>query len=242
MNVLILGASGNLGPYVIAAVEGEHTLRLADVVKPEQPAHECVQVDVSAPEQVMAAAEGMDAIVNLSVLRRDRQLAFDVNARGCYNMMAAAARHGIQRVINTGPVHTIAGPTYYEFDYLLEADIPPQPGTYIYAFTKSLGHETCRVFSENFDLYVVMFLYTSFFEPDDHSADGQDIFPFSVTWRDAGEAFRHALSIDLKRLPSRCEAFFILADLPHQAFSNKRAKEVLGWRPQDRLDQFWKRQ
>ena len=239
--MLILGASGNLGPHVIKAVEGEHTLRLADVARPEETTHENLATDVSNAKHVMAAAEGMDAIINLSVLRRDRQLAFDVNARGCYNMMAAAERHGIRRVINTGPVHTVAGPTYYEFDYDLDANVPPQPGTYIYAFTKSLGLEICRAFTENHDLYVMTFLYTTFTDHDDHAADGQDIFPFAVTWRDAAEAFRHALSVDLKQLPSRCEVFNILADLPHQRFSNERAKRVLGWRPQDRLEQFWNR-
>ena len=33
----------------------------------------------------------MDVIVNLSVLREDRKLAFDVSTRGNYNMMVAAA-------------------------------------------------------------------------------------------------------------------------------------------------------
>ncbi len=31
MNVLILGANGQLGPYVVKALEGNHTLRLTDV-------------------------------------------------------------------------------------------------------------------------------------------------------------------------------------------------------------------
>ena len=31
MNVLILGANGQLGPHVVEALEGEHTLRLTDV-------------------------------------------------------------------------------------------------------------------------------------------------------------------------------------------------------------------
>jgi len=35
----------------------------------------------------MEAAEGMDAIINLSVVRRDPVLAFQVNTLGCYNVM-----------------------------------------------------------------------------------------------------------------------------------------------------------
>ena len=246
MKTLVLGANGMLGPHVVKSLEGEHELRLSDVndlegSPLEGTPHEYVQIDVSNLEQVVAAAEGMDAIVNLSVLRPHRQIAFDVNARGCYNTMSAAVRQGIRRVINTGPHFTIAGPSYEGFDHDLGPDIPPQPGTNLYGLTKSLGQEICRVFTENHDVYVITLLFYNFRYPDDHSADGQDFTPFTVTWGDAGEAFRPALGIDLESLASRCEIFNIFADIPHGKFSNEKAKRVLGWRPTHQLDQFWKK-
>ena len=79
--------------------------------------HEYLQVDVSSLRQVIEAAQGMDAIINCSVVRYDRQLAFDVNLQGCYSVMAAAVHHGIKRVINTGPHFAIAGATYEDFDF-----------------------------------------------------------------------------------------------------------------------------
>ncbi len=241
MNVLILGANGKLGPHVVRALEGDHRLRLTDVNDLDRTPHEYVKVDVANLEQVEAVAEGMDAIVNLSVLRPDRQVAFDVNARGCYNAMAAAVRHGIRRVINTGPHFTIAGPTYEWFDYAISPDIPPQSGTGLYALTKSLGLEICRVFTETHDVHVLTLLFYNFRDGDDHSADGQDFTPFSVTWGDAAEAFRPALSIDLERLPSRCEIFNIFADIPHERFSKEKAKRILGWQPTNQLEQFWRK-
>ena len=77
----------------------------------------------------MATAEGCDAIINLSVLREDRKLAFDVSTRGNYNMMAAAVEHGIERVINTGPHFQLVGETYENWDFDLNPDMPPQFGT-----------------------------------------------------------------------------------------------------------------
>ena len=170
MKVLILGANGMLGPHVVKALEGDHTLRLTDVNDLEDTPHEYLKVDVSELDQVVYAAEGMDAIVNLSVLRRDRQLAFEVNARGCYNMMTAAVRHGIRRVINTGPHYTIAGPAYEQLDYLVNPDIPPHSGTYIYAITKSLGQEICEIFTDNHDIYVMALLFYHFRQADDTTA------------------------------------------------------------------------
>lgn len=240
MNVVIYGATGMLGPHVVQALEKDHRLRLTDI-KDADTSHEYRKVGVGDLDAVVAAAEGMDAIINLSVLRHDRQLAFDVNARGCYNVMTAAVKHGIRRVINTGPHFTIAGPTYERFDYLLGPDIPSQSGTGLYALTKSLGQEICRAFSEEYDIHVITLLFYNFRYPDDHSADGQDFTPFSVTWGDAAQAFRHALSIPLEQLPSRCEIFNIFADIPHQKFSNEKAKRILGWRPTNNLEQFWRK-
>ena len=242
MNVLILGANGMLGPHVIPALEGEHTLRITDINDPPDTRHEYLNLDVADLDAVIDAAEGMDAIVNLSVLRHDRQLAFDVNARGAYNACAAAVHHGIRRVINTGPHFTITGPTYENSDHCIGPDVPSQSGTHLYAITKSLGQEICRVFTENHDLYVLTLLFYNFRNPTgDEEEHGQDFTPFSVTWQDAAEAFRPALDVSLENLPSKCENFFIFADLPHGKFSNEKAKRILGWRPTDNLDRFWRK-
>ena len=240
MNTLILGANGMLGPHVIKALEKDgHTLRLTDInEKPDTP-HEYFNLDVGDLDGVIKASEGMDAIVNLSVLRPHRKIAFDVNARGTYNAMAAAVHHDIKRVINTGPHYTIAGPTYENSGYLIGPDIPTQSGTLLYAITKSLGQEICRVFTENHDVHVLTLLFYNFWYPDDHSSDGQDVTPFSVTWQDSAEAFRPALNIDLSSLPSKCESFFIFADMPHQKFTNEKAKRILGWQPSNNLANRW---
>lgn len=237
MKVLILGAHGNLGPHVVKALESHYHLRLTDIT-PIETKHEFVSVDVSSLAQVTRAAEGMDAIINLSVLRHDRQLAFDVSTRGCYNIMQAAVTHGIRRVINTGPHFTLAGRTYEEFDYEINSDIPPQPGINLYALTKSLGQEICKVFTEHNDLYVLCYLFYNFRNSDDPRV-GTDLTPFSVSWRDAAGAFRLGLEIDLALLPSKCEIFNIFTDLPHQKFTNEKTKRILGFTPQDNLSQIW---
>jgi hypothetical protein len=104
--------------------------------------------------------------------------------------------------------------------------------------TKGLGQEICKVFTEHYDIYVLCYLFLSFREHED-PAEGTDLNPFSVSWRDAGEAFRLGLEIDLEDLPSRCEIFNIFADLPHQQFSNVKTKRILGFAPQDNFERMW---
>ena len=248
MKVLILGANGELGPHVVRALEHRHQLRLTDINDLETQ-HEYFRADAADLDQVVAAAEGMDVIINLSVLRKDRRLAFDVNARGCYNMMTAAVEHGIRRVVNTGPFYVVAGPTYERFDHMIGPDVPHQPGTYLYALTKSLGQEICRVFTESHDIHVMDLLFYMLLDPETHNVEtgspianvGHDLVPYTISWRDAAEAIRCALYVEMDKLPSRSEVFFVFPDLPHQKFSSEKARRLLGWEPKDQLDQFWKK-
>ncbi len=233
MKVVIYGGNGMLGPHVVKALEGHVALRLTDLEPFETP-HEMMPVDVADPEAVMRAAEGMDAIINLSVLRPHRKIAFDVNTLGCYNIMRAAARHGIRRVINTGPHFTVQGDPYVAWDYGIGPDVPPKPSTNLYALSKGLGQEICRIFTLHSDVYVLCYLFCIFRDHDASSAPARD-WSFLVSWRDAAAAFLPGLTIELDRLPSRCEVFNIFGDRPHGQFLNDKAKRILGWQPKDGL-------
>ena len=241
MKVLLLGANGYLGPHVVKALESSHELLLTDIKPPASPTnHEFRPVDITNLDQVMEAAEGRDAIINLAVLRNHRKIAFDVNSLGCYNMMQAAVKHGIRRVINTGPHFTVAGSAYEGFDFRLTPDAPPQSGVNLYAHSKSLGQEICRIFTEHHDIWVQDYLFFIFRDASELKP-GSTGPPFVVSWSDAGEAFGLGLEIDLARLPSKCEVFFILGDLPQGKFLSERAKRILGFRPKDDLSVLWRR-
>ncbi len=241
MNVLILGGAGMLGPHVVPELENDYDLRVTDV----QPLNldfrgEFLEVDVADGDAVMQATEGMDAIVNLSVVRRDRRLAFDVNTLGCLNVMKAAVAHGIRRVINTGPHFTIAGPTYEHFDHAISPDVPPQPGTNLYALSKSLGQEICRVYTEHHDVVVQTYLFYHFREPTEVEP-GQRHAPFAISWQNAAEIFPLGLEIELDSLPSKCEIFNIFTNMPHGVFRNDKAQRILGFEPKDDISAMWRR-
>lgn len=248
MNVLILGGNGMLGPWVVEALQDQHRLLVTDISDLSFNTTAAYRkVDAGNLRQVVVAAKGMDAIINLSVLRQDRQLAFDVSTRGNYNMAVAAVTHGIRRLLNTGPHFQLAGPNYEDHDYDLSPDMPPQPGSRLYALTKALGQEILRVYSEHHDIYVQTLLFYNFYDPvtmktpGGQQRIGVDLTPFSIAWQDAGEAIRKALEIELARLPSRCETYNVFTDLPHHKFSNAKARQLLGWQPRHFLEAAWTR-
>lgn len=241
MKVLILGGNGLLGPHVVKALEGDHELRITDIVPIDSP-HETRQVDIADPDQVLEVAKGVDAVVNCSVLRHDRKLAFDVSTLGTYNAIRAAAEHGIPRFINTGPHFTITGPTYENYDFDISPEVPAHPGLGLYALSKSAGQEICRIFTQNYPIHVLCLLFYNFrAAAPEPGGGGQDLTPFSTSFRDAGQVFKRALEVDLASLPSKNEIFFVTSDLPHGLFPNEKTRRLLGFVPQDKLESYWRK-
>ncbi len=257
--VAIFGAGGPVGAAAADALRGQYTLRLTDLRSIESilegepqspgvpvpvlpvPPDEWVSVDITDYEQVRAAADGMDALINVSVLRPVLVPAFRVNMVGAYNVMRAAVECGIKRVIHTGPRHTTLG---FEGDYYADFGIPDEaplhPGSDLYALTKYLGGEIVRVFAEAHEIEVVTFLYCSFRTVDQPSTpDGSGLHPFSVAWEDTGEPFLHALRTE--KLTSLYEVIDICATLPHGKYGTNKAERILGWKPRHTFDRLYKR-
>ena len=129
----------------------------------------------------------------------------------------------IPRIINTGPHFQVAVQLYENYDHEITPDIPPQPGVNIYAISKALGQEICEVFTEkNEFIFLQTLLFYNFYDeellkPNDKKGDdntGKDLTPFSVRWEDAAEALKLALEIELNKLSTRSEKYFIFADSP----------------------------
>ena len=260
MKVVIYGAGGPVGAAAVISCREHHTLRITDL-RPIQeivaenepqspgaplpplldPPHEMRAVDITNLEQVIEAARGMDAIVNVSVLRPDPVLAFHVNMIGAYNVMEAAVECGIRKIIHTGPQLVSNGATYdYHFDHPVPDDAPHHPGTQLYFMTKYLGGEIVRTYAERHDLDVQCHVYCAFRPGDGGEAeDGSGCNPFTTSWEDVGEAFRCGLAAD--PMPRPYEVFHICADLPHNQYPPTKAERLLGWKAKHRFERLWQR-
>ena len=258
-NVVVFGAGGPLAAATTNALRGAYTLRLTDVrpisdiakeAKPQSlgaPLPEALDaphvlsvVDVTQYDQVLRACQGMDAIVNCTVVRPHPVNAFLVNLIGAYNVMRAAAETGIRKVVHTGPLQVSNDrPAGYFWDFDVPDDAPGRPGIWLYGITKYLGQEVVRLFAERYDLLVPSLFYSIFANPETHAPRPGGVHPMTISWEDAGLAMRRALEV--AELPRSFEIFHILADLPHGKYSNAKAKHLLGWQPRDSLAHLWAR-
>ncbi|HVL25423.1 MAG TPA: NAD-dependent epimerase/dehydratase family protein [Thermomicrobiales bacterium] len=256
--VVILGAGGPLGAITTRCLEHDHRLRLTDIrplaeiaaappqsegaplPAPASAPHEELIVDVTDPDAILAATEGMDTIVNCTVMRHDPVQAFRVNTLGAYNVMRAAVAHGIRRVVHTGPVLTLAPhPAGYTEDRDVASDVPPRPGDNLYFVSKLLGQEIVRIFAEHHGIACPTLLFCGFVDPEVALRTGQPPGPFTISWKDSGRAM--AAATRLRAVPAPFTVVHVMADAPHDRFRNDAARRVLGWEPRDRLDHLWYR-
>lgn len=257
--VVIFGAGGPVGAATIAALQEHYTLRCTDATSldtivaeerrqsptaplPEllEAPHERAVVDVTDYEQVRAACEGMDAAINLTVLRHVLDKAFAVNTVGAYNVAKAAADAGLKRLIHTGPFHTRMGHNAdYWQDHQVPDEVPLHPGDDLYALSKYLGGHITRVFAEERGLDVITYLFCGFRPRDLKPEDGRGVGPFSVSWEDSGESFLYGLRAG--QMPTPYEVFFIAAPTPDRMYRVDKAKRLLGWEATDTFDAFFRR-
>lgn len=246
MKIVFYGAGGPVAASGIAQL-GHHDLVLTDLAPAEEwksppaPGHPIQRVDVTDPDSVLAAAEGADVLINCTVVRPDEQLAFHVNTRGAYNVMQAAVRCGIPRVIHTGPAQMFGSRGGYMRDWHVVEQVPPRPGLGLYAITKFLGHEIVRTFCAHHpELCCIAFYYSGFYDPGQYAATNWPP-PFAVHCEDAGQAFRLGAEIERDKLPSNFELFHISADLPSQRISIEKARRILGYAPRHNFEHCWRR-
>lgn len=252
-NVVIFGAGGPMGAATTLEMVNTYRLRqcdlatipdiLADLAPPrsERPLppvlegpHEFSQVDMRNTQQVIDACEGMDAIINCSVLRHHLHDAFHVNTVGAYNVARGAIAHGIRRVVQTGPFQQMdPGFGSYSWDYDIPVDAPARPLDYLYHHTKYLGQEILRVFAEFHDLEVAVMLFWRLVSPGTLN----QIPPFACSWVDSGRALRRG--IEVPALPSPYEEFNVSADLPHRKHRHNKMRDVLGFVARDDLADYW---
>lgn len=232
--VLLLGASGLIGPYLLPGLEPHYDMRLTDV-KPHPAGRAIGNCDISSYSQVLQAAEGMDAIMNFTVIRDDAERSFHVNTRGALNVMKAAVAHGIKKVIHSGP--QFVRRTYdHDFDI---ADVPPVLGTGYYCLSKGLASEICRVYARAYGMQIISFVFNGLGSRPSEQAIAADFPPFTVVWEDLQLACR--LALEIESVPDGFQEFNLLSWQGHGKYNVDKARRLLGFAPTEKWERYFER-
>lgn len=233
-NVLLLGASGNIAPFIIPGLEQHYNLRLADI-RPHPGGKPTMHVDMGDYGQVLEAARGMDAIMNWTVVRQDPVASFAVSTRGAWHVMKAAAELGIEKVLHTGPEIIIPG---YLHDHDI-GDVPQAPGTGYYMLTKHLAMEICKIYARRYRIHTVCYQFNGLGPMPEERVRNADHPPFTIVYDDLVEACR--LALEIEEVPDYFQAFNMGSYLQQGKYTIDKARRILGYEPRTAPQRFFRR-
>ena len=212
MQILVTGASGRIGRYVVKELVGAgHTVTSVDIMPAQEKNAHFLRVDLTDAGEVYQALTAADAeaVVHLGAWANAGVVpdtrTYGDNVRGTFNLFQACADLRIQRVISASSAQVYgfakAPPTYVPVD---EAH-PLRPAN-CYALSKVVGEQSADYFVERFGLTILSFRFMGIRTPAQLDAEidalAQDPSSgASLLWtrtdaRDAAIACRLAVEVD----------------------------------------------
>lgn len=242
--VLLTGWNGRVGRAILADLSAAYEWRLLDRDPPtEDVPGESMVADITDREAVHEAVKGVDAVVHLAGdSRREApwDSLIDNNIDGTQVVYEAAATAGVEKFVFASSNHTVGAyetdqrvPDLYrpESDFRLDGTEPPRPGN-LYGVSKVLGEVLGRYYHDAFDMSVVCVRIgnlTKDHPPKDYER-GQAMW---LSHRDCAHLFDRCLQADYGY-----EVIYGISDNDRKYYSIERAKEVLGYDPQDNSADF----
>jgi len=180
MKYLVTGGAGFIGTNLVKQllVDGHNVVVLDNYAggnKPERhlAGAEYIEGDIRSVADLDRACVGVDGIFHMAALPRvsysveNPELTHDVNVNGTLQVLLAAKRNNVKRVIFSSSSSTYGG---QDAGKLLEEDTAIKKPVSPYALHKLIGEHYCRIFSDLFGLETVSLIYFNvygpYFDPD----------------------------------------------------------------------------
>lgn len=235
--VVILGAGGRLGSVLRNGFAGEYELLCAGRdTRVAQAGETWASVEITELAQVEAALAGADAVVHLAGISSEGS-ADDiqrVNIGGTVNVLEAARRAGVRRVVLASSNHVVGG---YEVHApqlpptrMVGEDDPAWPDSF-YGAGKAHDEAVGRWYAERDDQgpsVVCLRIGTCGFDDDPAAMANSRIRSTWLSERDWTSFVRAAIEADM-----RFGIYFAVSDNDRRFWSLERAEADLGIRPAD---------
>ncbi|WP_254864053.1 NAD-dependent glucose-6-phosphate dehydrogenase Azf [Halovivax gelatinilyticus] len=243
-SVLLTGAAGRVGTAVLDDLSDEYEWRLLDRDPPtEELPGEFVVCDITDESAVREAMAGIDAVIHLAGDPRKEAPWSSVlpnNIDGTRVVYEAAVDAGVETVAFASSNHAVGAyetderlPDLYRTgdDFRLDGAELPRPGN-LYGVSKATGEILGRYYHDEFGLSVACVRIgnlTKDHPPVDYER-GQAMW---LSYRDCAHLFQRCIEADYGY-----EIVYGISDNDRKYYSLERAREVLGYEPQDNSAEF----
>jgi len=236
--VLLTGAGGYVGGAILDGLDDDYDWRLLyHNPPPEEPDHPYMVGEITEPPDAREACEGVGAVIHLAGDPRPDapwDSVLENNIHGTKVMFDAAVEAGVERFVYASSNHAVGHfeterkPDLYqpEDEFRLDGTELPRPGNF-YGVSKAAGETLGRYYHDEHDLSVCCIRIGNLTEghPPIGYDRGQAMW---LSYPDCAHLHACALEADYDY-----EVVYGISDNDRKYYSIERAREVLGYDPQD---------
>ena len=162
MKIVLTGASGRVGRYVLSELASDHDVVAFDARPPLDSSVRFVQGDITRLADCRQALEGAEVVVHLAAipnpLNDPPERVMQINAMGTFNVIEAAVQVGVRRVV-IASTDSALGFVFRRRDFLpdylpIDEAHPLQPQD-AYGLSKLIDEEICRSYSRAYGLETI---------------------------------------------------------------------------------------
>lgn len=230
MKVLVVGGAGDVGRMILPTLSQQAEVVVLDRRADGLPGGvRYIEGDATSYASVREAATECQALVYLAMGPKQGWNSgpewaakhFDVNIKGVYQSLTAAADAGCAQAVLASSMSVFA-------DYLAPGDRDPD-ATDVYGLTKRLGEQAARALAETRKLPVVALRLVGPMSDDEWNRYRDPRLENVVTsGSDVARAFLSALG---HRNSGYFDSFVISGDWAGEDLDLTRSRELLGWEP-----------
>lgn len=230
MKVLITGGTGFIGGYVVNAIKESHEIRIFTEgnEKSTNDGIEYFRGDIRKLDDLEKAANGYDAIIHLAGGHADvphTPDAMEKNALGTFNVMEAAARNGVRKIVHASSDSTL-GFIFREREFSLDYfpvdekhSLNPQDA---YGLSKALGEEICRCYTNRCGIQTISLRFCWVWSPDYYGRHSEiateTAYSSSDPSNDSLNARRLWGYVDVRDVAQACRLALEVENLEHEVF------------------------
>jgi nucleoside-diphosphate-sugar epimerase len=173
MKILITGATGNLGSYIIKDLKDKHDLFLTDIRSPHEKQKNFKSANLADFSSIKKLCRGVDVVIHLGASSHKESPWEELlpnNIIATRNVFEAAAQMGCKRIIFASSINTVNG---YPQGKPLSENITPKPPNE-YGVSKVFGEALASYYADKKNISVLCIRFGRIMSTNDQALYGED--------------------------------------------------------------------